>query len=71
MLQLGPEMGIEVEEKALAIDEIVAGIEAGKVTEAFGAGTAAVISPVGKLNYNGKEYVISEKSGDITQKLFD
>lgn len=71
VLQLGPELGLEVEEKALTIDEVVEGIEAGKVTEAFGAGTAAVISPVGKLNYKGKEYVISEKSGDISMKLFD
>ncbi len=71
VLQLGPELGVEVEERALSIQDVTGGIAAGTVTEAFGAGTAAVISPVGKLNYRGKEYVISEKSGDITQKLFD
>ena len=40
--------------------------------EVFGSGTAAVISPVGVLEYKGKEYVINGgKVGEFTQKMYD
>ena len=42
------------------------------MTEAFGTGTAAVISPVGQLYYKGGEVIINDfKTGDLTQKLYD
>ena len=44
----------------------------GKLKEAFGTGTAAVISPVGQLYYKGEEIVINDfKTGELTQKLYD
>jgi branched-chain amino acid aminotransferase len=47
-------------------------LDAGKLKEAFASGTAAVISPVGKLNYKGKEYYINQgKVGPLAQKLYD
>ena len=46
--------------------------KAGKLDEAFGTGTAAVISPIGELNDNGEIYTVNEgKIGSIAQKLYD
>jgi len=47
------EMGIKVEERKINIDEVITAYKAGKVTEVFGTGTAAVIAPVKELNYKG------------------
>lgn len=64
--------GYEVEERDLSIDELMEAGRNGKLTEAFGTGTAAVISPVGKLCYKGEEVVIHHfKTGELTQKLYD
>ncbi|HXZ36141.1 MAG TPA: branched chain amino acid aminotransferase, partial [Thermodesulfobacteriota bacterium] len=46
--------------------------ESGRVKEIFAAGTAAVISPVGKVAYKGKNYVINQgKVGPLARKLYD
>ena len=71
VLQMAPDLGIAAEERTLTIDEIIAGIGNGRVTEAFGAGTAAVISPVNKINYLNQEYRISDQTGPWAKKLFD
>jgi len=72
ILQVAREWGYEVEERMLSIDELVESIDAGKVEEIWGTGTAAVVSPVGMVAYKGKEYVINDgKIGDLTQKLYD
>ena len=64
--------GYKVEERELSIDELMEAGRNGKLTEAFGTGTAAVISPVGQLYYKGEEVVINNfKTGDLTQKLYD
>mgnify|MGYP001020457798 CR=1 FL=1 len=45
---------------------------AGLLQEAFGVGTAAVISPIGELNIFGKKYVLGEGGiGPLSQKLYD
>ena len=72
LLEMASDMGIEPVERPITIDEVVEGIESGSVTEIFGAGTAAVISPVGKINYEGKEYTINDnRTGPWAQKFFD
>jgi branched-chain amino acid aminotransferase len=72
LLEMAADMGIKPIEEKITIDEVVAGIESGKVTEVFCAGTAAVISPVGKITHNNKEYVINNnQTGPWAQKLFD
>ncbi len=54
------------------VNELMADIRSGKVTEAFGSGTAAVITPVGKLCYKGETLQLSNGNvGVITQKLYD
>ena len=44
----------------------------GTLQEAFGTGTAAVISPIGELRYKDDEVIIHDfKTGELTQKLYD
>lgn len=72
VLKLAKYMGIETEERVISIDEVIEGISSGKITEAFGSGTAAVISPVGSLYFKEKEYVLNNNQvGTVTQKLYD
>ena len=72
VLKLAKHMGLEVEEKRMAIDDVIADAKSGKLTEAFGTGTAAVVSPVNKIAYKGNEVKIGDGNiGTITQKLYD
>ena len=64
--------GYTVSERLLSVDELIEAMEQGKLEEAWGCGTAAVVSPIGKLAYGEKEYVINNgKIGDVTQYLYD
>lgn len=71
ILQISGDLGIEAEERSITIDEVVDGIRSKRLTECFGAGTAAVVSPVGKIGYKDEVHVISEKAGPWSGKLFD
>ncbi len=72
VISLARSMGVKVTERRLSIKEVVAAAEAGKLEEAFGSGTAAVISPMGELNVEGKKIVINDgKIGALSQKLYD
>ena len=72
VLKLAPELGYPVAEELLDVNEILRDIQSGKITEAFGCGTAAVISPVGKLAFRDKEYVINDnQSGPVAKNLYD
>lgn len=72
VIQLCKSEGMPIEERKLSIDEVIKALEDGKLEEAFGSGTAAVITPVGVLGYKGKDYEINDnKVGEITQKLYD
>ncbi len=71
VLKLAPDLGYEVEERAISIDEVLEGIKSGKVTECFGSGTAAVISPVGLLHYKGVDYVLNNgRTGEVTNHIY-
>jgi branched-chain amino acid aminotransferase len=72
VLELAPELGIQTEERKISIEEVIDGILSGKLSEVFGAGTAAVISPVGKIAYQGKDYLVNDKrTGTWAQTFFD
>ncbi|REK75017.1 branched-chain amino acid aminotransferase [Paenibacillus paeoniae] len=72
VLQLLKHWGISVEERRLSIDEIYEAAEQGLLEEAFGTGTAAVISPIGEVNWGGQKLVIGEgRTGELTNKLYD
>ena len=64
--------GEKVSERLLSIDELIEALENGTLKEGWGCGTAAVVSPIGELHYNGKRYVINDnKIGETTQELYD
>ena len=72
VIELGRDLGYNVEEAQIDVNELVADIASGKVTEAFACGTAAVIAPIGKFHYLGKDYVINEaEAGSVTTHIFD
>jgi branched-chain amino acid aminotransferase len=62
IIQLLKEKGITVEERPLAIDEILEANKNGTLKEAFGAGTAAVIAPICELNYEGEIVNLPDES---------
>ncbi|MBR4086461.1 MAG: branched-chain amino acid aminotransferase [Clostridia bacterium] len=71
-VELLKDWGYEVEERLFSVDELFAAVENDELEEAWGTGTAAVVSPIGNLFYKGKEYTVSDnKIGELTQKLYD
>lgn len=72
VLQLARHWGMPVEERRITIDEVMASIKDGSMTEVFGTGTAAVISPVGEIYHKGETAVVNEgRIGPVSQKLYD
>lgn len=72
VLHIARSWGMKVSERRISLDEVISALESGKLKEIFATGTAAVISPVGKLAHHGKTYVISGcKVGPLSQKLYD
>lgn len=64
--------GYKMNERRISINEVYEAHEKGLLKEVFGTGTAAVISPVGELNWNGKSITINDgKIGTVSQKLYD
>ena len=64
--------GYEVEERLLSIDELIEAAQNGALEEAWGCGTAAVISPIGELNYKDVAYTVNNgQIGALSQKLYD
>ena len=71
-IELLKKEGYIVNERPLSIDELEAAMKNGTLEEAWGCGTAAVVSPIGELCYKDVKYTINEgKVGAITQKLYD
>jgi branched-chain amino acid aminotransferase len=72
ILTLVREMGYEVEERALSIGEVLDGAQDGRLQEAFGTGTAAVVSPVGQFTYRDRTVTLGGgQAGKLTLKLYD
>ena len=71
-IELVRSWGIEVEERLLSAEELFDAAENGKLEEAWGTGTAAVVSPIGEMKWNEREVVVNGgEIGPITQKLYD
>lgn len=72
IIELMRHKGYTVTERRVALAEIIKGIEDGLVTECFGTGTAAVVSPVGLIRYKDKEYIVGDgNTGKITRDAYD
>ncbi len=72
MLEVLRDKGYKVEERKISVEELAEAVKAGKLEEAWGTGTAAVVSPVGKLEIDGKDYIINGgKIGETTHMLYE
>ena len=71
VLTLAREWKLPVAERPVEIEEVLKGAADGTLSEAFGSGTAAVISPVGSFSCHGKEVAVNGgKAGDLAVRLF-
>lgn len=71
-IELLKSWGYEVIERDFTVDELIAAADDGSLEEAWGTGTAAVVSPIGEINFNGIKHEIGGfKIGEVTQKLYD
>lgn len=68
ILTLAAELGIEKEERKVSVAELEEGFKNGKLTEAFGVGTAAVVSTIAVINIHGKDYSLPADSASSFQQ---
>ena len=72
IMQLAADKGIEVVERPIEVAELFEAYDQGRLTEAFGTGTAAVVSPVGEMFYAGKTMKLNDgKIGPVAQDMYD
>ena len=72
IIKLATKMGIPVDERRITVQDVFDAADNGTLEEAFGSGTAAVVSPVGRLAWKDREITISGgEIGTLTQKLYD
>jgi Branched-chain amino acid aminotransferase/4-amino-4-deoxychorismate lyase len=64
IIELAADLGLKVEERRISIDEWRDGAASGEITEVFACGTAAVVTPVGRLAWQGGEVMIGDHDTD-------
>jgi branched-chain amino acid aminotransferase len=69
ILTLAKEEGLDIQERRIGIDEWRQGVAEGRITEVFACGTAAVITPVGRLLWEGGEAVTPQATGEVSMRL--
>ncbi len=68
IIELCGKLGHAVEERPVSIDEWRQGVGSGRITEVFACGTAAVVTPVGRLRWGGGE-VGDDTTGPVTGEV--
>ncbi len=72
VLEVCRHWGLPVEERRVSVDELIEAAHNGTLEEVFGTGTAAVVSPVGKLRFKDEVMTIGNGDiGELTQRLYD
>jgi branched-chain amino acid aminotransferase len=72
LLALAPKLGFAVKEMRITIDDLASHIRSGRVTEMFGSGTAAVVSPISELLLDGEIVRVADgKPGPVSKQLLD
>lgn len=69
VIALAEKMGIEVEIRAVRVEELLQGMEDGSLKELFGSGTAAVINPILGFGYKGKRYELPKVEDPYSSKI--
>ncbi|WP_105616006.1 branched-chain amino acid aminotransferase [Vallitalea okinawensis] len=71
-IELLKSWGVKVTERKIDIQEVFDAAKAGILEEAFGTGTAAVISPIGELKWKDEDVVINNNEiGQLSQRVYD
>lgn len=71
VIKLAQKNGLKVEERLVSIEEVLQLAQSGQLKEAFGTGTAAVISPIGLISHRGEAVTIGNgKTGPMAQKFY-
>jgi len=60
VIELAGELGLEAEERPLVLSDVLDGVHDGRVTELLAVGTAAVVTPIGRVSYAGTDHVIGD-----------
>lgn len=72
VIKIAESWGMNVVQRKISIDEVLEANKNGTLTESFGSGTAAVISPVGEVMYKDETHVIADgKAGELSKKIYD
>jgi branched-chain amino acid aminotransferase len=76
LIQLAKDKGVEVEERRISTDELINAFRNNSITEAFGAGTAAVVAPINLIHIDGVDYklplyTINSLMNQLKQQLED
>ncbi|MFZ3577306.1 branched-chain amino acid aminotransferase [Virgibacillus sp. DJP39] len=72
VIQLLKHWNIPVVERRISMEELAQANKDGLLEEAFGTGTAAVVSPIGQLTWNDEHlFVNNGKTGDVAKRLYD
>jgi len=72
VIRIVKKWGMKMSERSLCIDEVIDAAGKGTLKEAFGTGTAAVISPVGQITYRGNDYIVAGgKMGELSLRLYN
>ncbi|HSE55725.1 MAG TPA: branched-chain amino acid aminotransferase [Nocardioidaceae bacterium] len=70
ILELATDLGHKAVERRVSIDEWREGAASGEITEVFACGTAAVVTPVGRLAWDGGELVMAtDEAGPVTTEI--
>lgn len=71
VLSLLKDWEVPVREERISIEDVYKAYKNGELEEVFGTGTAAVISPVGELNWNNEKMIVNEfQTGEFAKKLY-
>ena len=70
LLQIGPKLGYDVDERTISLDDWISDARAGRMTEAFACGTAAVVTSIGTVRGQNCEFTIGNgQGGPVAQAL--
>jgi branched-chain amino acid aminotransferase len=71
ILTFAPDLGYDVAEAELDVHEVLRDIKRGAISEVFGHGTGAVITPLARLGFLGTDYVVGADIGPVTRRIYE
>lgn len=70
VLTLARHWGLDVEERRVSVAEVIEALKEGRMTEAFGVGTAATVAPIASIGFEGERYSLPDLSkAELSQRV--